>query len=228
MQNNLFDNAQILCQYCSKECKNLNSLRQHEMRCAHNPDRKYAVCAGFNNKGKKAWNKGLTKETNQSLKLHGESVSKTLKGRAGRKHSEEEKQKISIARKHYLSEHPDKVPYLLNHSSKESFPETYFKKIFVSENILLNYHYQINKYELDFFNLQQKIDVEIDGEQHYLDKRIMKSDEDRDQYLKNLGWKIYRIRWSEYKKLTLSDKSKIINEIKSLWGINSVGRVTDF
>ena len=94
MQNNLFDNAQILCQYCSKECKNLNSLRQHEIRCAHNPNRKYNVCAGFNNKGKKAWNKGLTKETSDVLKRKGEIQSKTTKNRPGRKHTEAEKQNL--------------------------------------------------------------------------------------------------------------------------------------
>lgn len=27
------------CKYCGKECKNLNSLRQHEIRCKENPDR---------------------------------------------------------------------------------------------------------------------------------------------------------------------------------------------
>lgn len=27
------------CKYCNKECKNLNSLRQHEIRCKLNPDK---------------------------------------------------------------------------------------------------------------------------------------------------------------------------------------------
>lgn len=29
----------FICQYCNKECKNLNSLRQHEIRCKLNPNR---------------------------------------------------------------------------------------------------------------------------------------------------------------------------------------------
>lgn len=29
----------LLCKYCKKECKNKNSLAQHEIRCKHNPDR---------------------------------------------------------------------------------------------------------------------------------------------------------------------------------------------
>ena len=36
-----------------------------------------------------------------------------------RKHTEESKKKISRSRIKYLKENPDKVPYLLNHSSKK-------------------------------------------------------------------------------------------------------------
>lgn len=94
MQNNLFDNTQILCQYCSKVCKNLNSLRQHEIRCPHNPNRINTVHAGFNTKGKKAWNKGLTKETSDVVKRQAELQSKTKKGKPGRKHTDAEKQTL--------------------------------------------------------------------------------------------------------------------------------------
>lgn len=35
-----FNKPQILyCQYCKKECKNLNSLKQHECRCKENPNK---------------------------------------------------------------------------------------------------------------------------------------------------------------------------------------------
>ena len=29
----------MYCQHCGKECKNLNSLKQHEIRCKENPDK---------------------------------------------------------------------------------------------------------------------------------------------------------------------------------------------
>ena len=67
------------------------------------------------------------------------------------------------------------------------------------------------------------INIEIDGEQHYLDKRIFDSDRERDKYLSNLGWTTYRIRWSEYKKLSLNERKIIINDIKSLCPNNSEG-----
>ena len=38
----------FICQHCGKECKNLNSLRQHEIRCKSNPN-KITVISNFIN-----------------------------------------------------------------------------------------------------------------------------------------------------------------------------------
>lgn len=52
-----------ICQYCSKECKNLNSLKQHEVRCSRNPERH-----GHNHLVEHiAQRKGTTKETNEII-----------------------------------------------------------------------------------------------------------------------------------------------------------------
>jgi very-short-patch-repair endonuclease len=134
-----------------------------------------------------------------------------------RKHSEETKNKLSEIRKKHLQEHPDQVPYLLNHYSKgDSYPETYFKDVFEKENIQLLHHKQVGLYQLDFYNDALKIYIEIDGEQHYVDKRIVESDIRRTEYLKNLGWSGKRIRWAEYQKLQIKERKSLINEIKSL------------
>lgn len=217
----------LSCKFCGKECKNTRSLIQHEMRCKNNKDRIAAV-NNFNNYQKinGPWNKGLTKETDDRVLLQSTSLKKYYENHqgsfSGKKHTTETKEKISKSMKKYLSENPDKVPYLLNHSSKMSYPEQYFIDIFKSENIPLDYHLQVSKYELDFYNQNYMIDVEIDGEQHYLDKRIFNSDRERDKYLSSLGWTTYRIRWSEYKKLCLNERKVIINDIKSLCPNNSV------
>lgn len=133
------------------------------------------------------------------------------------KHSEKTKQKLSIYRKKYLKEHPEKAPYLLNHYSHgDSYPETYFKEVFEKENIPLQFHKQIGLYELDFYNETIKLDIEIDGEQHYVDKRIVESDIKRTNYLVSLGWRVYRIRWSEYQKLSFEKRKQIIQEIRDI------------
>lgn len=92
------DHDDLVCKYCGKECKNKNSLIQHEVRCRNNPNR-IKVAIGFNNKGRKAWNKGLTKETDERLAKAGAAISKTKKGCTGHPQSEETKQllhKIAI------------------------------------------------------------------------------------------------------------------------------------
>jgi len=130
------------------------------------------------------------------------------------KHSDSTKKKISESRIKYLKDNPDKVPYLLNHSSRESYPEKYFWEIFEKENLNIKRYLQVGLYELDFYNLDKKIDIEIDGEQHFTDKKIVESDKRRNSYLIDNGWTIIRIRWSNYQKLNFEEKNKYIEELK--------------
>lgn len=52
------------CKYCNKECHNLNSLKQHELRCKENPNRKeYNRFAEYSIQYKK----GKTKETSEEI-----------------------------------------------------------------------------------------------------------------------------------------------------------------
>ena len=128
-----------------------------------------------------------------------------------RTHSTETKKLISEARKEYLKNNPDKVPYLLNHYSKgDSYPEVYFECIFKKHKINYIKKYRIHTYELDFAILDKKIDIEIDGSQHILDKRIVESDIKRTKYLEDNGWDIIRIDWSKYQK---SEKDVFIKEL---------------
>lgn len=132
-----------------------------------------------------------------------------------RKHSEETKKKLSDIRKKFLSENPDKVPYLLNHSSKKSYPEEYFSKLFKIVGIDVVEKHRVWLYELDFSIPQRKIDIEIDGEQHYSDEKIIESDKRRNNYLEKRGWSIIRIRWSEYQRLSENMKNKFIKQLNS-------------
>ena len=129
------------------------------------------------------------------------------------KHSEETKQKISKRRKEYLRLNPDKVPYLLNHKNKRKFySEEYFQECLKNTNFTKEY--KINLYSLDFADLNNKIDLEIDGDQHFLDKRIVIHDTKRNLYLLSLGWTIIRVKWSEFQKLSRNEKENIIDSIK--------------
>ena len=130
-----------------------------------------------------------------------------------RNHTDESKKKISESRKKYLIENPDKVPYLLNHSSKgESYPEKYFDIIFKDKFEYVKF-LPINLYHIDFAITNKKIAIEVDGDQHYLDDKIVKSDIRKNKCLIDNGWDIIRIRWSNYQKMNRHEKETYIIEL---------------
>lgn len=92
-----------ICKYCNKECKNLNSLRQHEIRCKENKNRiecgrQIGTKVKYNTiKGRKTIHNGITKklvfveELDKYLqngwelgipKIHKDKLSKALKGKS--------------------------------------------------------------------------------------------------------------------------------------------------
>ena len=128
--------------------------------------------------------------------------------------TEDHKLKLSIARTKYLKENPDKVPYKLNHYSKgQSYPENYFEKWLLNEEVSFISEQQVSIYSIDF--RIGNIALEIDGEQHYVDKRIVKSNFYRDEYLKSLGIETIRVRWAHYQKLSNEDKKDYLNNLYS-------------
>lgn len=81
-----------------------------------------------------------------------------------------------------------------------------FKKEFpikhISQNYLLDFYIEING---------KKIDLEIDGKQHNLEER-KKLDLIRDEFLKENGFIIYRIKWNRIK--TKNEKNLMRTKIK--------------
>ena len=65
----------MICKFCNKECKNHNSLINHQRLCPKNIDRKY-VSHTLGANGHVAWNKGLTKHTSVSLAQSSETRKK--------------------------------------------------------------------------------------------------------------------------------------------------------
>jgi very-short-patch-repair endonuclease len=211
------------CKFCNKEYKsvyersNIRNLKKHLLYCVLNPDKilyKCKYCSEEKDSGTKLG--AHVSNCKYNPNYYAILKSKKEKGREGRPHSEESKDKIRNGRIRYLLNNPDKVPYKLNHSSKESYPEKYFTELFKKENIKVEKSFRVGLYELDFCIPDKKIDIEIDGEQHYVDKRIKDSDIRRTNFLKENGWLVFRIRWSNYKKMTYEDKVIIINELKEI------------
>ena len=221
-------NDTFICRYCSKVCLNANSLRNHERLCNANPNRQSSGLIGFNKQRDSglvtSWNKGLTKETDERVRKQGVTNSQRYKeGRRvssfkGHHHTEENKKILSQKRKQYLIEHPEMVPYKLNHHSKQSYPEKYFKELFDNDEVLCKtaQEYKVGLYSLDFDLPDIKLDIEIDGEQHHVDKRIVDHDKKRNEVLNKLGWVCFRIRWSTYQKMSLECRKELIDKLKAL------------
>lgn len=120
------------------------------------------------------------------------------------KPTEETKKKISQSRTKYLLDNPDKVPYRLNHSSKESYPEMIFRNALESSGIIgWKQHFQNSIYEYDFAFPEKKIDIEIDGSTHKLE-RVRQIDERRDLWSKSQGWIVIRFDAQTVKKDVVS------------------------
>lgn len=219
------DHDGLNCKFCGKLCKNNNSLCNHERLCKLNPDKQQNVnektgIPNFNQKGRVAWNKGLTKETDERVAKHSAAVKVFYTEHegtwSGKTHTEETKKKIGAGVKNFLENNPDMVPYKRNHSCKESYPEEYFTTVFENEHLHLKKQYRFHSYTLDFCDVDKKVDIEVDGDQHYLDPVIIEHDKRRNKFLTDAGWTVFRIRWSDYKKMSDKEKHNIIEKIKKL------------
>jgi very-short-patch-repair endonuclease len=175
----------INCKYCNKELSPFG--KAHEKFCVENPNKQSMSGSNNPNYGKKGSNQYAN-----GAKMTDETKSKIGLSFKGKTLTEEHKAKISKSRKQYLDNNPGNIPYLLNHSSNESYPEKIFREALERRNIIgWTYNHPIKRYSLDFAFIEQKIDVEIDGGTHNLPEVILK-DKLRDDTLNKLGWKTIR------------------------------------
>jgi very-short-patch-repair endonuclease len=77
---------------------------------------------------------------------------------------------------------------------KPSYPEQFFMEVLKNNGIQYEYELPCGKYFIDFAIKSANIALEIDGKQHdYEDRKI--KDLEKDKYLVDNGWKVYRIKW---------------------------------
>lgn len=92
----------LICQYCGKECKNKNSLCNHERMCRLNPNKQICVHETTDNfaeyrKVYGSWNRGLTAKTDERVALNAQKTKEYYEKHPpiGRQVSQETKDKIS-------------------------------------------------------------------------------------------------------------------------------------
>ena len=91
MKNYYQLNDKWVCKECQREFNSRQATTSHIYRTHTNP----GVSFGGHQVGKPAWNKGLSKETDNRVANNALAVSISTKGRPGRPHTTESKRKIS-------------------------------------------------------------------------------------------------------------------------------------
>lgn len=95
---NLVSSDLYQCVVCEFKSSTRQSVTSHWWRNHTEKGQKHVVYGSEANKAKRnapAWNKGLTKETDKRVAQYGTTISKNTKGKKGRPHTQETKQKIS-------------------------------------------------------------------------------------------------------------------------------------
>lgn len=205
-----------ICKHCGRECKNPNSLRNHERLCKLNPERDIHSLKMMElnrnrwNSGHTAWNKGLTKDSDERILKASKILSEKFSGENGtfygHKHSETTKKKISESQKR---NYEGISVFSTAREHRQSYAEDYFDGIFQTAKK----QFVVSRFRLDYAWPDRKEYIEVDGEQHYTSEGI-KHDAERTSILESLGWYCKkRIRWSEYQRLSKEEKENFIKSI---------------
>lgn len=207
------ENINLNCKFCGKICKNKNSLHCHERLCKSNPNKRESNFAKYNASDHKGHNQ-YTKAKELGLPkpvVSESSHKKRSEAASGKRHSEETKRKISEGVKKWCTDHPNEVPYRKYHSSNESYPEKYFRKVLENANIQFEQEYSVHRYSLDFAFPEKKVYFEVDGKQH---EYMTEPDEIRTKFLAENGWRLLRrIEWWKYKKLNSKEQEEYCKDL---------------
>lgn len=180
----------LICQFCGRECKNRNSLCNHERLCKLNPDRQlihHKPIKGFNKKGGTNWSKGLDKNDpriQKRINTYKENENLGLHPNHSYAHTEETKKLISERMKEiYKNKSPDSL--ICGRSKKGWYKGFYcqssWELAFVIYNLEHNIPFERNKqgfkyiynneehtYFPDFYLINEDKYIEIKG---YFDEK---------------------------------------------------------
>lgn len=189
------------CSYCSKECKNENSLRQHQIRCKDNPNRithsETWLKAMKEMKGTNQFVKA--KELGETITVSSETREKTRISMLGRTIPKHVREKISSSMK---TAHSEGRAWNIGKSrwnNQPSWPEQFFMKVIKNDfdNQQVLQEFPVDRYSCDFCWPSLMKVIEIDGAQHERFKEIADRDKRKDQVLKENGYTVLRILWSD-------------------------------
>lgn len=189
--------------WCDKNPKKIGYLEKIKNK-EHNPFKNYYALKenreAVNVKIKQAWKDGKYKDADFG------------KGSRGRHLSDKAKEKVSIGLKlaHLENRHPG---WANANKINKSYPERLFETEIKNRGYFEKYNVvqqlSFSKYFFDFAFVDYKLDVEIDGCQHYRTINNIEYDKVRDNFTLSKGWKVYRISANELQKNTKQEVDKL-------------------
>jgi len=200
------------CPHCNKEYTK-KGIGTHIWR-SHGEGKNFTGNnKGFKDGTRSAWNKGLTKDTDDRVKNYGETYSKRVKSgdikihNKGKSTSEMTKKRISESMKIAHNEGRAHNIGQSRWNNEMSYPEKFFREVIENEFKDKNFvqEYNVGIFSIDFAWVDKKLAIEIDGEQHEKPE-YKERDKRKDKKLTSEGWKVLRIKW---KDLYHNTKSKI-------------------
>lgn len=192
-----------ICPHCGKEYAK-KGIGHHIWRKHTEEGQKFDPNRGYQKGTRKAWDKGLTKETDERIRKRAETSRKRRESGEienwwlNREHTDETKKKISESMK---TAHKERRAHNIGEcrwKCEPSYPEKFFIDVIKNEFQDQKYvrEYYILGYSLDFAWVDKKLEIEIDGEQHEkIENQI--HDQQRDKILEDNGWKTLRIKWKD-------------------------------
>jgi very-short-patch-repair endonuclease len=147
-------------------------------------------------KRRTAWNKGLTKDTDDRVKRNGES----LKGNVtfkGRKHSLKTKEQIKES---MLKAHKENRAHKWTRK-EPSYAEKTFCNFLEQQGYVKDIDFIMEfpffPYKVDFYFPKYNFVIEVDGKQHTKYEEMRKRDKMKDVFLKSKNITLLRINWRD-------------------------------
>lgn len=225
MNKNLQKYKQVDDKYECPKCGKLYSkfgIGIHTWR-AHGDGKEFAPKPrGTYNGVHQIWNKGLNKNNSRSIQKGINTLKQKIQSGEYKphrtKHSKKTKYSLSIKRKKFLSENPEKHPWK-KHTKFISEPCEHFKNILRQKGIEFIEEFQPllpeRFFSIDVALIHKRIGVEINGNFHYNGNNKNNSLKDyyknRHQILESAGWTIYEIHY-----LDVYDNNKMTDLLSRL------------